>query len=100
MARAHLCFACDNPAVSDAMFTRATKLRFTADDAPAPLVAAFAELRAGVATVADGRDADSLSELLSAALHGLTTLGHGGRLGPELDTERIELLAAQFAVKC
>jgi hypothetical protein len=63
-------------------------------------VTAFAELRAGVATVGDGRDVDTLSELFWAALHGLTTLGRGGRLRPELDTERIELLVAQSAVKC
>jgi hypothetical protein len=30
----------------------------------------------------------------------LTTLGRGARLRPELDTERIELLVAQSAVKC
>ena len=97
MAHAYLDFARNNPALYDAMFIRATKLRFAADDTPAPLVAAFAELRDGIATVAHGRDVDTLTELLWAALHGLITLARGGRLRPEYEAERVELLAAQFS---
>ena len=97
MAEAYLRFARDNPALYDAMFTRATKLRFAADDTPAPLVAAFGELRAAVETLSQGADVDTRTEVLWAALHGLTTLGRGGRLRPEHDGERVELLAAQFA---
>jgi len=97
LARAYISFARDNPALYDAMFIRATKLRFAAADTPAPLVAAFAELREGVATVAAGRDVDTLTELFWAALHGLITLARGGRLRPEHEAERVELLAAQFA---
>ena len=99
MARAYISFARDNPALYDAMFIRATKLRFAADDTPAPLVAAFAELREGIATVAHGRDVDTLTELVWAALHGLVTLARGGRLRPEYDAERVELLATQFSVE-
>ena len=58
--------------------------------------AAFAELREAVADVAGGRDVDTLTEVLWAALHGLTTLGRSDRLRPGRDTERIELLVAQF----
>lgn len=97
IARAYLIFGRDNPALYDAMFVRATKLRFAADDTPAPLVAAFAEIRDGIAAVADGRDVDTLAELLWAALHGLITLARGGRLRPEHDAERVELLVAQFS---
>jgi AcrR family transcriptional regulator len=96
MARAYLCFARDNPALYDAMFTRATRLRFAADDTPAPLVAAFAELREGVSAVAHEADVDTLTEVFWAALHGLITLDRGGRLRPEHDAERVELLVAQF----
>jgi AcrR family transcriptional regulator len=99
LAHAYTCFARDNPALYDAMFIRATKLRFAAADTPAPVVAAFAELREGIATVAHGRDVDTLTELFWAALHGLITLGRGGRLRPEHDTERVELLATQFSVE-
>ena len=96
VAHAFSSFATENPALYDAMFTRAMRLRFGADDTPAPMVAAFAELRTVVATVAGGRDVDTLTEVLWAALHGLATLGRHDRLRPGRDTERIELLVAQF----
>jgi len=80
----------------DAMFTRATRLRFGADDTPVQLRAAFAALREAVAAVGGTRDVDTLTEVLWAALHGLTTLGRSDRLRPGRDTERIELLVAQF----
>ncbi len=60
------------------------------------LRAGFAELREAVATVAGERDVDTLTEVLWAGLHGLTTLGRSDRLRPGRDTERIELLVAQF----
>jgi len=52
--------------------------------------------RAAVASVAGGRDVETLTEVLWAALHGLTTLGRNDRLRPGRETERIELLVAQF----
>jgi AcrR family transcriptional regulator len=96
MAHAYLSFARDNPALYDAMFLRATRLRFAAEDTPAPLVEAFGELRAAIAAVSDGRDVDTLTEVLWATLHGLIMLDRGGRLRPDHGTERIELLATQF----
>jgi AcrR family transcriptional regulator len=93
-ARAYCDFASDHPAVYDAMFTRATRLRF-GPEAAAPLHAAFDALRAAVAPVAGERDPDTLTELLWAALHGLTTLGRHHRLRPGHETSRIDLLVAQ-----
>ena len=58
--------------------------------------AAFAELREAVDTVAGERDVDTLTEVLWAALHGLTTLARTDRLRPGRDTDRIQLLVAQF----
>jgi len=80
IAHAYLDFARENPAVYDAMFTRATTLRFAAQDTPPELTAAFAELHQAVGLVADEQDADALTELLWAALHGLVTLSRAGRL--------------------
>ena len=97
-ARAFSKFASGNPALYDAMFSRATRLRFATDDTPAPLHAAFRELRAAVATVAHEPDIDTLTEVLWAGLHGLATLSRSGRLRPGHEDERIELLVAQFAV--
>jgi AcrR family transcriptional regulator len=89
-------FAIENPALYDAMFSRATRLRFGAEDTPEPLSAGFAELREAVAAVAGGPDVDTLSEVLWASLHGLTTLSRDDRLRPGRDTDRIDLLVAQL----
>ena len=96
IARGYLDFARDNPAVYDAMFTGRTTLRFAEPDTPPELVAAFNELRQAVSAVANEADADTLTEVFWAALHGLTTLGRGGRLRPDYDRERVDLLIAQF----
>jgi AcrR family transcriptional regulator len=74
VANAYRRFA-TNPAVYDAMFTQATRLRLATEDTPVELSAAFAQLRETVTGVAGRRDTDTLTEVLWAALHGLTTLG-------------------------
>jgi AcrR family transcriptional regulator len=96
VAHAYLDFAEANAALYEAMFTRATKLRF-GDDSPPALAAAFSEMRATIADVIgpDG-DADTLTEVFWAALHGLTALTGGGRLRPDHATERVQLLVARF----
>ncbi len=96
IAHAYLDFARDNPAVYDAMFTRATTLRFAAQDTPPQLSAAFAELHQAVGLVADEQDADALTEMFFAALHGLATLSRAGRLRPGYDSDRLQLLVKQF----
>jgi AcrR family transcriptional regulator len=96
VAHAFIGFAHDNPALFDAMFTRATTLPFAASDTPAELTAAFAELRAAVETVAGPRDPDTLAEVVWAALHGLVTLDRAGRLRPDYHTARIDVLVAEF----
>ncbi len=95
IAHAYVDFARDNPAVYDAMFARATTLRFAAKDTPPQLTAAFAELRQAVALVADEQDADALTEVFWASLHGLVTLGRTGRLRPGYESERLQLLVDQ-----
>jgi AcrR family transcriptional regulator len=97
VAHAFIGFARDNSALFDAMFTRATTLPFAADDTPPELNAAFAELRAAVDLVAGTRDVDTLTEVLWAALHGLITLDRGGRLRPEYQAARVDLLVDQFS---
>jgi AcrR family transcriptional regulator len=96
-AQAYLDFARDNPAVYDAMFARATTLRFAAHDTPHELTTSFGELRQAVELVADGQDADTLTEVFWAALHGLVTLGRTGRLRQGVDSERLQLLVDQFS---
>ena len=96
IAHAYIDFARDNPALYDAMFTRATTLRFAADDTPPQLVAAFAGIRSAVQAISDRADVDTTTEVVWAALHGLAMLDRSGRLRPEHEFERIELLADQF----
>ncbi len=97
VAHAFIRFAHDNPTLFDAMFTRATTLHFAADDTPPELNAAFAELRAAVDLVAGTRDTDTLAEVVWATLHGLVTLDRGGRLRPELQAARVDLLVTGFS---
>ncbi|AKS31682.1 TetR/AcrR family transcriptional regulator [Mycolicibacterium goodii] len=97
IAKTYLDFARDNPAVYDAMFARATKLRFAAEDTPPQLTAAFVELRSAVQQIRGDQDADTLTEVLWAALHGLVTLGRTARLRPDHADERLQLLVNQFA---
>jgi AcrR family transcriptional regulator len=99
IAHAYLDFARNNPAVYDAMFTRATTLPFAAQDTPPQLTAAFAELRQAVGMVADEHDADALTELFWAALHGLATLSRAGRLRPGYHSERLQLLVNEFTTR-
>jgi AcrR family transcriptional regulator len=96
IAHAYLDFARDNPAVYDAMFTRATTLRFAAQDTPPQLRAGFTELRQAVEGVADDQDAEALTEVFWAALHGMVTLTRTGRLRPEYESERLQILVNQF----
>lgn len=96
VANAYIGFADENPALYDAMFIRATTLRFAKADTPPELSNAFGELRETVAEIADRQDVDTLAEVLWAALHGLVTLNRGGRLRPEYHSARVELLINQF----
>jgi AcrR family transcriptional regulator len=96
VAHAFIGFARDNPALFDAMFIRTTTLPFAAEDTPAELNAAFAELRAAVDLVAGIRDPDTLTEVLWASLHGLITLDRNGRLRPDHHAERIDTLITGF----
>ncbi|MDV3126614.1 TetR/AcrR family transcriptional regulator [Mycobacterium sp. 21AC1] len=98
LALAYLDFADKNPALYDAMFTRATTLRFADADTPPELSAGFAELRQAVAQIAGRQDVDTLTEVLWAALHGLAVLSRGARLRAGQRSARVELLIDQFCL--
>jgi AcrR family transcriptional regulator len=90
---AYLRFGEGNPALYEAMFTLATDLPFGKPEAPEPLKAGFAELRQAFAPAAGGRDLDAFTEVVWCALHGLIMLRHHGRLRPDLEAQRLPLLA-------
>lgn len=94
VVQAFIEFAQENPALYDAMFVRATTLRFAAPDSPPELIAAFTQLHDAVSAVEGTRDTATLTEVLWSALHGLVTLDRAGRLRPDRQSERVELLVA------
>ncbi|WP_082454570.1 MULTISPECIES: TetR-like C-terminal domain-containing protein [unclassified Frigoribacterium] len=95
VARRYAAFATDAPAVYEAMFGRATRLRFGNGSAPAPS-SAFAELRAVLEPRAGHDDVELLTETFWAGLHGLVVLQRGARLRPDLQEARINLLVEQI----
>lgn len=80
VAAAYVDFAVANPALYDAMFSRATGLQFAQPDAPAPLRNGFGELMMALEPVAGDRNPGVLTEVAWSALHGLVTLTRDGRL--------------------
>ena len=92
-AHAYLDWASQHPALYDAMFVRTTRLPFAAEDTPAPLSDAFAELRSAVDDVAGDRDVETLTELVWAGLHGLAMLHRDGRFRSPLQDDRVRLFA-------
>ncbi|MFG6503961.1 TetR/AcrR family transcriptional regulator [Microbacterium sp. P05] len=92
IADAYVQWAAVNPSLYDAMFTRATRVSFGAEDTPAPLAEGYAELRSAVAVQAGRGDVDTLTEVLWAGLHGLVTLQRGQRLRPDHQPDRVAAL--------
>jgi AcrR family transcriptional regulator len=84
--RAYLDFAAAHPRVYEAMFSMPSGLPFAADDTPRPLRQAFAAIHDAFPD-ADGTRA----EVAWAALHGLATLGAGGRLRAGQAQGRLDL---------
>ncbi|GIJ80282.1 DNA-binding transcriptional regulator, AcrR family [Micromonospora phaseoli] len=93
---AYLDFAYANPEVYDAMFAHTPELTLGAEQVPATIAATFGELRAALNPLAAGRDADTLAELGWSLLHGMVMLTRGGRLRPEAQEQRDQLLGAHL----
>jgi AcrR family transcriptional regulator len=91
---AYLSFAAERPALYQAMFVLPTDVKFASEDTPSPLRAAFGELVRAL----EPFDAhpDLRAEVTWAALHGLTVLRRGGRIPPEGEAARIDLLVSQI----
>jgi|SRR5690606_726505 len=92
---AYLEFAATHPAVYHAMFVLPTQMRFASAETPAPLRAAFNELVSAFGP--DNERNAALAELIWGALHGLAVLAKGGRIPPEAQRQRLDLLAALFS---
>ncbi|MEV6813904.1 TetR/AcrR family transcriptional regulator [Micromonospora sp. NPDC051296] len=93
---AYLDFAYASPEVYDAMSAHTPDLTLGADQVPETVAATFGELRAALAPLADGRDADILAELGWSLLHGMVMLTRGGRLRPEAQEQREQMLGERL----
>ena len=91
---AYLTFAHERPALYQAMFVLPTTVRFASEDTPSPMRAAFGEL-AGALKPFDAHP-ELRAEVTWAALHGLAVLCRGGRIPPEGQAARIDLLVSQI----
>lgn len=96
VATAYLDFAYTNPEVYDAMLALTPDLALGVDGVPAAPRAVFAELRAALTPLAEGRDPDTLAEVGWSLLHGVVMLTRGGRLRPEGQEDREALIAQRL----
>ncbi|MEU2941604.1 TetR/AcrR family transcriptional regulator [Nocardiopsis alba] len=92
VVRAYMRFAEAGPAVYEAMFGRDLPLAFAVEETPEPLKAAFAVILEVVAPHADGRDPETLAEVVWASVHGLVTLRRDHRLRPGEEEARAAAL--------
>ncbi|THD60820.1 TetR/AcrR family transcriptional regulator [Phenylobacterium sp.] len=90
---AYLNFAAERPALYQAMFVMPTDVKFASEDTPQPLKAGFGEFVCALGPF--DRHPDLRAEVTWAALHGLAVLRRGGRIPPERQEERIDLLVSQ-----
>ena len=95
---AYLTFAAERPALYQAMFVLPIDVKFASEDTPSPLKAAFGELVSAL----EPFDAhpDLRAEVTWATLHGLAVLRRGGRIPPEGQEARIDLLVSQIVNDC
>ena len=97
-AEAYLQFARERPALYDAMFVQQSDIPWGTGEVPQELLDAFGELVAAVEPVRGERDLEALTEVFWSSLHGIATLAQGGRLRPELDDVRLELLLGALSL--
>ncbi|WP_258952512.1 TetR/AcrR family transcriptional regulator [Lentzea californiensis] len=97
-AEAYLEFARRRPALYDAMFVQQSDIPWGTDEVPQELLDAFGELVAAVEPVRGERDLEALTEVFWSSLHGIATLMQGGRLRPEYDETRLDLLLGALSL--
>ena len=91
---AYLTFAAERPAVYRAMFELPIDVKFASVDTPSPLKAAFDELVAALEPF--DAHCEPRAEVAWAALHGLAVLRRGGRIPPQGQEARVDLLVSQI----
>ena len=103
VAQAYLDFAAAHPALYEAMFSLPIDVRFASPgQTPQPLRDSFAQLAVVMGSQAGEGEpfadpaAGLLAEVFWSALHGLATLTRQGRMPPEGQPARLDLLLARL----
>jgi AcrR family transcriptional regulator len=94
IATSYLAFAAAHPATYQAMFSLPTQVKFAHAETPAPLRAAFGEIVSAFGPYNERNAA--LAELIWGSLHGLAVLLRSGRIPPEYQEQRVDLLVTLF----
>lgn len=95
VGRAYLEFATEQPALYQAMFILPTDVKFAHAETPPPLRACFDEFVNCFRPDLQRRDLHA--EVSWSALHGIAALSYSGRIPPDLQMERLDLIVTQFA---
>lgn len=95
VCRAYLEFATERSALYQAMFVLPTGLKFGTAETPAPLRAGFDELVNCIPAAEQRREL--VAEVLWSALHGMAVLSESGRIPPDVQEDRLDLLVARIA---
>ncbi len=93
VATSYLEFGAEHPAVYEAMFQHAIDIRFADDNTDPALRAGFTLLRDTLGPAGD----EAATEVLWAALHGISLLERAGRVRPDHRRERVAELGRRFA---
>ncbi|GGP37946.1 TetR/AcrR family transcriptional regulator [Saccharothrix coeruleofusca] len=93
--RAYLAFAAERPALYQAMFVMPTDVKFAHAETPPPLRACFEEFVSCFRP--DNARRELFAEVVWSALHGTAVLADSGRIPPEGQEERLDLLVTRFA---
>ena len=95
VCRAYLEFTTERPALYQAMFVLPTDLKFASAETPPQLWAGFDEFVNCIPPEDDRREL--LAEVVWSALHGMAVLADSGRIPPDAQEERLDLLITRIA---
>ncbi|HET9141569.1 TetR/AcrR family transcriptional regulator [Actinophytocola sp.] len=95
VCRAYLEFATERPALYQAMFILPTNLKFASAETPPPLRAGFDEFVSCFPP--DNARRELFAEVVWSALHGMAVLSDSGRIPPDKQEERLDLLVTRIA---
>ncbi len=94
VCRAYLTFATERPALYQAMFILPTDLKFASAETPPPLRASFDEFVSCFDPANSRREL--FAEVVWSALHGIAVLSDTGRIPPDGQDDRLDLLVSQM----